>query len=78
MRLGTKGMAFVERLYDEASVNPSLLTEWQQKFIEDFQDKIYSYGEDTFITEPQMDQLNKIADQLGFELLEEEHLDDSE
>lgn len=78
MRLGEKGAEFIEKLAEMGDEHPSLLTEWQQQFLDDYYRKVELYGDETYVTEKQLEQLNNIAEQLGFELIAEDELDNGD
>ena len=70
MRLGEEGWGFVEELIEHYTDGSSLCTSWQQEFFESFSEKASDYEEETYVTEKQLAQLNKIAEIFGMEPLE--------
>lgn len=65
MKLGKRGVTWVEDIRTCYTGAESLCTSWQQEFLESFWKKADDFGEGAFITEKQLTQLNKIADVYG-------------
>lgn len=66
-QLGRKGVTFVEELEEYFTDSASLCTEWQQDFFKSFAQKANRFGEEAYITDKQLAQLNKIAETFGLE-----------
>lgn len=75
MRLGEDGFAWFEEVYALSGDNDNKLTDWQKEFIQNYNVKVEQYCDQCFISEKQMEQLNKIAENLGVTLLTEADLD---
>jgi len=65
MNLGPGGKDWIEDIYTVYTDSASLCTTWQQEMFESFYDKVSSFGDNTFVSEKQLLQLNKIADIYG-------------
>lgn len=65
MKLGKRGVQWVEEISHLYTGAESLCTTWQQEFFESFWKKADDFGEGAFITDKQLSQLNKIADIYG-------------
>lgn len=75
MRLGQRGATWVEEINLLYTGAQSLCTQWQQEFFESFWKKADDFGATAYVSEKQLDQLNKIADVYGLPLFKASDLD---
>ncbi len=75
MKVGQAIDEFKE-LVDYAKENLSTLTAWQQEFIIDFGRRVYDFEEECFVSDRQLDQLDKISETLGLDKIDRGMLDD--
>jgi hypothetical protein len=75
MRLGKKGVEFIGLIESAFTDSASLCTTWQQDFFESFTEKVEKFGDEAYITDRQLTQLNKMAEIYGIVELQEKELD---
>jgi hypothetical protein len=69
MQLGDKGHDWMEGLYALYTDSRSLTTSWQQDFLDNMWTRVENFGGGTFVSEKQLEHLNKIADIYGWHVL---------
>lgn len=75
MKLGqASGWAIEVITYAEENMN--LLSEWQQGFINSYGQKVRDFEEDCYVSDKQLEQLDKIAEALGVDQCDRSELDD--
>jgi len=76
MKLGKRGVEFVEQIGRQFTDSASLCSSWQQEFFESFSEKVDTFGDEAYITDKQLTQLNKIAEIYGMVELKASELND--
>lgn len=58
----------MQAVVNNGLANPDLLTDWDVKFLTDFQDRFERFKRQTFVSEAQSDQFTRLEDMLQKEL----------